>query len=410
MTVWTWIVDQDDVVEQIRRASDSARIIIEYQTKQRVEKVFTQDREEDAPDIVREAQAFNHAWLLVGPPGSGRSVAARALAAALQCEAGGCGECKECRLVKEDKHPDVNVLATDKSTITINEVRNLVFDAQMSPSNGKWRVMIVEDMDRMLEQSTNVLLKSVEEPPARTIWILCAPALTDVLPTIRSRCRLISLRMPRPQAVAEMISETIHVDQQLALECTLQAQSHIGIAKHLIIDEHARQDREQTIIRVADLISVTDAVVLANEVWERGQKEIEQKCQTINAQERIAFIENAGVDSEKSLPAGFAGALKTIEAEQKKREKRLKADYTDRVISDIASIYRDALVIGVGGEGVIFNLSLRRQVDILASRYTPASLINKMEYVQRGRKRLQQQEDPLLVLEDIIISLTQAIK
>ena len=147
-----------------------------------------------------DASAMTHAWLITGPPGSGRSVAARAFAAALQCtgKVPNCGRYKPCHDVLAGSHPDVVRLATDKLLITMDEVKELIDQAQRRPWTGSWRVILVEDADRMAERTTNVLLKSIEEPPPQTVWLLYTPSTDDVLPIIRSQYHLVTLRIPPP--------------------------------------------------------------------------------------------------------------------------------------------------------------------------------------------------------------------
>ena len=104
-------------------------------------------------------------------------------------------------------HPDVTVLATNKVTIGIDEVRDIITTSEQMPSTAPWRIIIIEDVDRMLERTTNVLLKEIEEPSGHTIWLLCAPSAQDVLPTIRSRTRIVNLAVPSTQAVAAFLKQ-----------------------------------------------------------------------------------------------------------------------------------------------------------------------------------------------------------
>jgi len=205
----------------------------------------------DAVGVLRAASqnpaAMTHAWLITGPPGSGRSVAARAFAAALQCEAGGCGHCRACTTTMAGTHADVLVVATEKVTISIEEVRDLIGVAQRMPSQGRWRVIVLEDADRMVERTSNVLLKAIEEPPPRTVWLLCAPSPQDVIVTIRSRCRRVVLRVPPVADVARLLVERDGVDPALADAAARAAQSHIGLARRLARDPEARERRAKTL-------------------------------------------------------------------------------------------------------------------------------------------------------------------
>src|SRR5450756_2925616 len=206
---------------------------------------------------------MTHAWLITGPPGSGRSNAARAFAAALQCPDGGCGHCHGCTTALAGTHADVTIVATEKVSIAIDEVRQLIQLAQRAPSQGRWRVIIVEDADRMVERTSNVLLKAIEEPPERTVWLLCAPSPEDVVVTIRSRCRGVVLRVPPVADVARLLVERDEVDPALADAAARAAQSHIGLARRLARDPEVRERPAKTLRLAAAIPGVGDAVLAA---------------------------------------------------------------------------------------------------------------------------------------------------
>ncbi len=148
-----------------------------------------------------KTQEMTHAWLFTGPPGSGRSSAAVAFAQALICPNNGCGTCSDCNSSKTGGHLDVEVIRTEGLSIRVEEIRELLTRVAWAPSLGSWRVVVMEDADRLTESAANALLKAIEEPGTRTVWLLCAPTLHDVLPTIRSRCRHLQLRTPSIAAV-----------------------------------------------------------------------------------------------------------------------------------------------------------------------------------------------------------------
>ncbi|KWX11038.1 DNA polymerase III subunit delta', partial [Carbonactinospora thermoautotrophica] len=115
--------------------------------------------------------------LFTGPPGSGRSTAARAFAAALQCPSGGCGACEACHTVLAGTHADVHLISTELLSIGVKDTRDLVRRAALSPAGNRWQIIVMEDADRLTESAGNVLLKAIEEPAPRTVWMLCSPAL-----------------------------------------------------------------------------------------------------------------------------------------------------------------------------------------------------------------------------------------
>lgn len=211
-----------------------------------------------------DAKAIAQSWLICGPPGSGRSNIARAFAAALESPDHGMGAepTRTTAQVLAGTHPDVTVLATDKVTIGIDEVRGLIETAEQTPSTAPWRIIIIEDVDRMLERTTNVLLKEIEEPSPHTIWLLCAPSAQDVLPTIRSRTRIINLAVPPVSAVADFLVEQDHVDRNIALRAARLAEGHIGVARLYANDDQVMADRDELIVGVLGLQRASDAVLL----------------------------------------------------------------------------------------------------------------------------------------------------
>ncbi len=177
-SVWSDLVGQEPVVEILKDAVASAG---------------------------GDGRSMTHAWLFTGPPGSGRSNAASAFAAALQCEQGGCGECHSCATARAGSHPDITVIRTDGLSIGTDVAREYVRKSALRPALGRWQVLIVEDADRLTDQAANALLKAIEEPSKHTIWMLCAPAVEDVIITIRSRCRPVLLRTPSAEAIAGLL-------------------------------------------------------------------------------------------------------------------------------------------------------------------------------------------------------------
>ena len=224
---------------------------------------------------------MTHAWLFTGPPGSGRSVAARAFAAALLCPDGGCGECRECRTALGGTHADVDVVATEGLSIKVEQARDLVRSRPARPSVGRFRVIIVEDADRLTERAADALLKALEEPTPRTVWMLCAPSVEDVIITIRSRSRHVRLRTPSVEAVADLLTRRDGVDPSMALYAARAAQSHVGLAARLARDEHARIRRHDVITLATKIVSVGDAIGAASDLM------------TIAAEESAAASERA---------------------------------------------------------------------------------------------------------------------
>ncbi|MBO0897994.1 DNA polymerase III subunit delta' [Arthrobacter sunyaminii] len=379
MSVWDDLQGQAPVVDQLRRGA---------------------------------AQATpNHAWLFTGPPGSGRSNAARAFAAALLCDQQdparrGCGECKACRTALAGSHADVTSVTTEKVTISIDEARELVRKAQDKPSTGRWRVIIVEDADRMQERSTNVLLKAIEEPPPRTIWLLCAPSPGDVLVTIRSRCRAVSLRLPPVEDVAELLIRRDGIDPEVARASARAAQSHIGIAKRLATDEGARSRRDSIVRLPLSLRNVSGAMKAAADLVALAEAEATSSFEQRDAAERQSLLASLGAPESGTLPPSIRSQVKRLEEDQVRRAKRSKNDYFDRALTDLLSFYRDVLMLQLGNADTLVNESLRRELTEYAAQGSPEQTLLRMEEINVVRRRLVSTNvAPLLAIEAMAVSL-----
>lgn len=291
-----------------------------------------------------QVPGLTHAWLFTGPPGAGRSTAARAFAAALQCETGGCGHCHSCHTVQAGTHPDVHVVATEGSIIAVKEARELIQVAARAPSQGRWRVLLIEDADRLNEHAYNALLKAIEEPPERTVWMLCAPGPHDVAVTIRSRCRPVRLRVPSTTDVAELLVRR-GADPAMASFAAKAAQSHIGRAWRLARDEDARLRRHEVLDLAFGLRGVGGAVLQAGRLIEVANEEAAASIADRDATERSELLRALGYENESRLPPPVRSQVKALEAEQKKRATRFKRNVIDRALLDLVSVYRDVLML-----------------------------------------------------------------
>lgn len=352
-----------------------------------------------------DESAMTHSWLITGPPGSGRSNAARAFAAALQCPEGGCGTCHICTTVLSGTHPDVTVLATDKVTISIEEVRNLIQVAARTPGEGHWRVIIVEDADRMLERTTNVLLKAIEEPPPRTVWLLCAPSPQDVLVTIRSRCRHVVLRVPPVDDVAALIAARDGIDLDRARAAAAAAQSHIGMARRLARDDDVWRRRAHVLALVARVRGVGDAVVAAGELVETAQTEAAASSGERDAAERTALLVSLGAAEATTLAPHVRSQIRQLEEEQKRRARRRQLDVIDQALLDLLGLYRDVLVVQLQADVELINTSIPQDVQILATGSNATQTLRRIDAIGQARTRLAGNVTPLLAVEAMMVEL-----
>lgn len=365
--------------------------------------------QEPAVEVLRHAiedpAAMTHAWLLTGPPGSGRSNAARAFAAALQCATGGCGVCHDCTTTLRGLHPDVTVVATEGVFIRAETARPLVELAQRSPSQGRHRVIIIEDADRLNDTSGNSLLKAIEEPAGRTVWVLCAPSPQDVLVTIRSRSRSVALRVPPVDAVAALLVSRDGIDPAVAAIAARAAQSHVGIARRLARDPEARARRRAVLGIAAKIRGVGDAVLAAGELVETAQADAKAATEQRDADERAELLRSLGAEGAATLPPALRTQVRQLEEDQKRRATRSQRDVLDRAMVDLLSLYRDVLVVQLGAGVELVNIEHEESVRTLAEASTPEQTLRRMDAVGQARTRLAGNVAPLLAVEAMAVAL-----
>ena len=356
-----------------------------------------------ASDSTNLTQEMTHAWLFTGPPGSGRSNAALAFAAALVCKVGGCNECTDCKTAIIGSHADVELIKTEGLSIKIDEVRELITRASWSPAVGNYRVVVIEDADRLTESAANALLKAIEEPGLRTVWLLCAPSSTDVLPTIRSRTRSLVLRTPSIAAVAELL-EKEKFSPAMADFAARASQGHIGRARHLAKSEEART-RRQAILKISlIIIDIASAFKAAQVLVEAAKAEAEEEAERRDDAEISALKEAWGQQGSK-LTQGGSKAVKELEKEQKSRTTRMVRDYLDRALLDIATLYRDILLIQSNSLDSIINIDLMSEITKIAETTTPEVTLAKLEAIMSARTNISHNAAPLLTIEALMVLL-----
>ncbi len=381
MSVWDEVVGQEPTVEVLQRAVASSR---------------------------GDGAGMTHAWLFTGPPGSGRSVAARAFAAALLCDedVAGCGRCHSCHTVLTGSHADVTTLRTEGVVISRQQALELLPLAQRRPSVGRWRVILVEDADRLNDSSGNAMLKAIEEPTARTVWLLCAPSADDVLVTIRSRCRHVGLRTPPPEAVASLLVERDGVDPQMAVFAARAAQSHIGMARRLATDEQARIRRRDVLQIPLRLQGVGEAVLHAASLLDTAKAEAEAGTTERDEAERADLLRALGADVQaRTQPPHVRSQLKALTDNQRRRATRFVRDMIDRSLIDLLSLYRDVLVLHADPDAELINAEMRPDVERLAGRLSPTQAVQCMDAIRDARDRIGANVAPLLALEAMALRL-----
>jgi DNA polymerase-3 subunit delta' len=383
------LAGQDAVVAQLEKASAAASALLAGERP--------------------EPGAMTHAWLFTGPPGSGRSVAARAFAAALLCPSGGCGQCACCHQVRAGTHADLMLIRPAGLSYGVKQTRDLVLRAAGQPTGGRWQIVLFEDADRCTEQAANALLKAIEEPAPRTVWLLCAPSAEDLVPTIRSRCRVVTLVVPASAAVAKVLVTRDGIDPARALAAARAAQGHVGRARRLATDASAAKRRADVLRVPIEVTSLGPALAAAAALVRTAEDEAKAVTEDLDEPERHSLRQAYGEGSTGKGVAkairGMAGAMKDLEDRQKSRATRVKRDTLDQALLELALFYRDILMVQFCAEVELANsdADLRR----VASASRPEATLRRMQAIMRCRERLTLNVAPLLAVEEMTLSLVQ---
>lgn len=373
MTVWTNLVGQPGTVATLQRAVGG--------------------------------DGMTHAWLFTGPPGSGRSNAAIAFAAALQCPRGGCGECHDCRTALAGSHADVTIHRTQSVQLRIHEAKDLIRKAALSPV-GSRQVFVVEDADRFNDSSGNAMLKAIEEPHPRTVWLLCAPTLEDVLPTIRSRCRQVNLATPTPDDVAAFLVRTEGVGEAVAAYAARASQGHIGRARALALDEPTRNRRREVVSLPNRLTSLGACMTAASNLAAVAKEEAEAITGDLDAHEKAELDRAYGVEERGRRPREYGPALRELADDQKRRARRRVIDVVDRGLMDLVSVFRDAISVQLGAGVDLVNAEMRADIADLARDSTPELNLRRIDWIFEAREQMVEFNVPVaLALEAMMVAL-----
>ncbi len=385
--IWNVLIGQDEVVTKLDRAVHDAELIT---------------RGEHGP-------AMTHAWLFTGPPGSGRSNAATAFAAALVCPENGCGQCQICRNAPTGGHPDVDIVQPQGLTYGVDDARELIKQAGMSPTSSQWHVVVVEDADRLTDQAVNVLLKAIEEPPPHTVWVLCAPSTEDVLPTILSRTRHVTLRTPPDSIVVAALQERYGIDASLAAFAARASQGHIGRARALATDEHARMRRQEVLRIPMQLHDLPACFVHAQNLIETATLDAHSITDSLDVEEAEQLRKAFGADAESKLKGqlkrSLDSSMKQLETTQKRRRTRIVRDQVDRALVDLLGLYRDVLLLQTGAEVGLINDEMRPQLSQLAANSTAEDTGRRLLAINYTRKQMGSNVTPLMAIEALMVEL-----
>ncbi|MBV2154752.1 DNA polymerase III subunit delta' [Kitasatospora sp. SUK 42] len=400
MAVWDDLVGQERVVEQLTAAARAAGATVAAGRGA-------------APEQGGNASLMTHAWLFTGPPGAGQVTAARAFAAALQCTSPdlalggtpGCGFCDGCHTVLAGSHADVKYVRTDGLSIGVGDMRDLVMRASSYPTGGRWSVILVDAAHRLTEAAANALLKGVEEPSPRTVWLLCAPSVQDVLPTIRSRCRLLVLRTPAAEAVADMLVRRDGVEPETARLAALAGQGDIERSRRLAVDEQARGRRTEVLRIPLEVADIGGCLAAAQRLVDTAKADAEALAETQDAKETDDLKAAYGAAEGSKAPRGMAGAVKELEKRQKSRATRTRRETLGVALLDLLGFYRDVLAIQLGSTGVLANEDQRQALNRVAQAGPAEGTLRRIEAVLACREALDRNVDPLLAVEAMTVAL-----
>ncbi|MFI1565266.1 DNA polymerase III subunit delta' [Streptomyces sp. NPDC020490] len=398
MTVWDDLVGQEKVAEQLDAAARDADALVTAVAA-------------DTP--VPETSKMTHAWLFTGPPGAGRNQAARAFAAALQCVSPdralggspGCGFCEGCHTALVGTHADVTTVAAVGTQILADDMRDTVRKSFTSPANGRWQVILVEDAERLNEKSANAVLKAVEEPAPRTVWLLCAPSIEDVLPTIRSRCRHLNLRTPSVDAVADMLVRREGIEPDVAAAAARATQGHVDRARRLAADPAARERRAAVLKLPLRLDEVGACLKAAQELVDAAAEDARQLAEEMDGKETEELKAALGAAQGGRMPRGTAGVMKELEDKQKRRRTRTQRDSLDVALTDLTAFYRDVLALQLGSRVAIANADAEDALERLARSTSPESTLRRIEAIAACREALDRNVAPLLAVEAMTMAL-----
>ncbi|MGW1586234.1 DNA polymerase III subunit delta' [Streptomyces sp. NPDC002386] len=398
MTVWDDLVGQDKVSAVLDGAARDADALVTAAAT-------------DRPPP--EASRMTHAWLFTGPPGAGRNQAARAFAAALQCVspdralggAPGCGFCDGCHTALLGTHADVSAVAAVGAEILVRDMRDTVRKSYTAPANGRWQIILVEDAERLNEKSANAVLKAVEEPAPRTVWLLCAPSVEDVLPTIRSRCRHLNLRTPSVEAVADMLVRRDGIEPGAAMAAARATQGHVDRARRLATDPAARERRAAVLRLPLRLDEIGACLRAAQELVDAAAEDAKQLAEEMDGKETEELKAALGAAQGGRLPRGTAGAVKDLEEMQKRRRTRTQRDSLDVALGDLTGFYRDVLALQLGSRVAIANGDTEDALDRLARGSSPEATLRRIEAIAACRDALDRNVAPLLAVEAMTMAL-----
>lgn len=374
MSVFDSLIGQDDAVSQLTKAANG--------------------------------NSMTHAWLITGPPGSGRSTIALAFAAALVCPTGGCGTCLDCKNAMAGTHVDIEHIVPEGLIYSVEDTRALIERAALAPSRSHWHIIVIEDVDRFRAEAASTLLKSLEEPPPATVWLLCAPTSDDVFETIRSRCRQVVLNTPSLDSIAQQLVSKYGIDAKMAKFAAQAAQGHIGRARALASDKAVRERREEILDMPTRVHSVVSCFEMAANIVASANADTDAIVEPLDEQdeENIRTAFGDGAEGFKGVERQIKSAVKALEKRAKDRRRRVLSDQFDRVLLDLTGFFRDVLVLQSGSSVELINEENRQKVQKVASTSTPEQTLKRIDVIRETRDNLLANVNPVSAFESMLVT------
>lgn len=282
-----------------------------------------------------------HAYLLVGPPGSGAPVLARGFAAALLCPSGGCGACNTCRRALAGRHPDLSEIHRTGAALSVDDARRIVRLAQRRPLEGHRQVLVVSDV-HLARLAAPVLLKTLEEPPGPTVFVLLADTVPAELGTVASRCVRVDVG---PVSAADLATWLAGrgIDSDVATGIAVAAAGSVDRAR-LLVDDPDFALRRSLWVSVPERLDGTGAAAAA--VAAELLSSTESSVAALRAQHRQEL--EALVASAEAMGDSQPAGRREMEDRHHREERRWRTDELRAGLGALAGAYRDRLVDEAG--------------------------------------------------------------
>ena len=314
-------------------------------------------------------------------------------------------------------HADVRRIIPEGLSIGVDEMRSIVQIASRRPATGRWQIVLIEDADRLTEGAANALLKVVEEPPPSTVFLLCAPSVDpeDIAITLRSRCRHVALVTPPVDAIARVLTDTDGLDAEDARWAASVSGGHVGRARRLATDEEARRRRQRALGLARDAATPSRAYAAAEELVATAEAEARALTEDRNEAEteelRTALGAGGTGKGTAGTLRGATGAIKDLERRQKSRQTRASRDALDRALIDLATYFRDALLVSSGaGEIQANHPDMADRVAAMAAHASPEKLLRCIEAVLECREALAVNVKPKFAVDAMVATVGRALR